>query len=270
MLAISPRTGETARFASKQVFLAAGTIQSSKIVLNSLRLFNRPLRVMDSQYFLFPFLLWRSQAPRCPEEERLYTLAQVFLELERPDISRRPVHFSVYSFNDQMLALLRRTFAWLGPLGPSAARSLARRMLVFGGYLHSDDSGSLEMALTPATAHGKSSLTLSHQKSAQAHKIARRAVYALARLAPIVGGFPILPMLMIKDPGTGNHYGGTFPMRREPKEITESDSLGRPAGLQRTFLVDSSCLPSIPASTITLNTMANAHRIASLASTIVT
>jgi choline dehydrogenase-like flavoprotein len=44
-----------------------------------------------------------------------------------------------------------------------------------------------------------------------------------------------------------------------------SDTLGRPAGLTRVHAVDSSVLPSIPATTITFSVMANAHRIGTLA-----
>jgi choline dehydrogenase-like flavoprotein len=42
----------------------------------------------------------------------------------------------------------------------------------------------------------------------------------------------------------------------------QSDRLGRPAGLARLHVVDASSLPAIPATTITLSVMANAHRIA--------
>jgi len=41
----------------------------------------------------------------------------------------------------------------------------------------------------------------------------------------------------------------------------ETDLLGRPQGLKRTHIVDSSVLPSIAATTITFTVMANAHRI---------
>jgi choline dehydrogenase-like flavoprotein len=41
-----------------------------------------------------------------------------------------------------------------------------------------------------------------------------------------------------------------------------SDTLGRPADARRVHIVDSACFPSIPSGTITLPSMANAHRIA--------
>jgi choline dehydrogenase-like flavoprotein len=43
----------------------------------------------------------------------------------------------------------------------------------------------------------------------------------------------------------------------------QSDRWGRPHGFQRVHLTDASVLPEIPATTITLAVMANAHRIAS-------
>ena len=52
-------------------------------------------------------------------------------------------------------------------------------------------------------------------------------------------------------------------MRANPGAF-ESDVLGRPAGFQRVHAVDSTVLPSIPATTVTFTVMANAHRIASL------
>jgi choline dehydrogenase-like flavoprotein len=43
----------------------------------------------------------------------------------------------------------------------------------------------------------------------------------------------------------------------------ETDVFGRLPGWKRVHLVDASVFPSIPATTITLTAMANAHRIAS-------
>ena len=45
----------------------------------------------------------------------------------------------------------------------------------------------------------------------------------------------------------------------------ESDVLGRPHGLSRIHLVDSTTFPTIPSTTITFTVMANAHRIATAA-----
>jgi choline dehydrogenase-like flavoprotein len=69
-------------------------------------------------------------------------------------------------------------------------------------------------------------------------------------------------MLQIARPGRGFHCGGSLPMRAQPGNF-ESDCLGRPSGWSRVHVVDSSVLPTVPATTITFSVMANAHRIAS-------
>jgi choline dehydrogenase-like flavoprotein len=74
---------------------------------------------------------------------------------------------------------------------------------------------------------------------------------------------PIPWLLQVGLPGSGNHIGGTFPMKEQPTNF-ESDCFGRPYGLQNIHIVDASAFPSIPATSITLTAMANAHRIASL------
>jgi choline dehydrogenase-like flavoprotein len=80
----------------------------------------------------------------------------------------------------------------------------------------------------------------------------------------MTGMLPVTKMLERGEPGRGFHTGGTFPMSKTPNGF-EADLLGRPTGLRRVHLIDSSVLPSIPGTTITYTVMANAHRIGSLA-----
>ena len=51
-------------------------------------------------------------------------------------------------------------------------------------------------------------------------------------------------------------------MRSDPGPL-ETDVFGRVQGWKRIHVVDASVFPSIPATTITLTAMANAHRIGS-------
>jgi choline dehydrogenase-like flavoprotein len=59
-------------------------------------------------------------------------------------------------------------------------------------------------------------------------------------------------------PGTGYHFGASFPMG------TASDNLGRIEDWQNIHIVDSSVLPYLEVGSITPTVMANAHRIARL------
>ena len=65
------------------------------------------------------------------------------------------------------------------------------------------------------------------------------------------------------DPGHGAsiHYGGTFPMTRDERELTTTpDGLLR--GTRNIYLADGSVFPYLPAKPLTLSLMANADRIA--------
>lgn len=251
------QTSERRTLRAARVFLSAGVIQSTKIMLKSLRRYNEAVVLRDSQYFVFPFLRWTG-APVV--SEHLHTLAQLFLELRDPEVCEKPVLFSIYSYNDQMLEVLRGRLRVLGPGAAPLARALAGRLLAFAGYLHSDHSSSLRLTLTSESGD-RTRLTLSHDINELAAQTALRAVRALARLWRSLGGVPIQPMLTVKDPGTAYHFGGSFPMTSRPSRVFESDRWGRPKDFRRVFLTDASTFPSIPASTITLNAMANAFRI---------
>jgi choline dehydrogenase-like flavoprotein len=87
------------------------------------------------------------------------------------------------------------------------------------------------------------------------------ATNRLAKSLLGTGMLALLPLRRLGAVGSSFHCGSTFPMKDCPVNL-ESDTLGRPAGLKRVHVVDASVFPSIPATTITLSVMANAHRIA--------
>lgn len=238
-----------------RVFLAGGVLPSTKIVLHSRAAYGRPLYILDSQYYLFP-LLQAECTPRV-REEALYTLSQIFLELIDPAISAHVVHLQLYSYNDLIGQALRQS---LGPLGFDwIVRELENRLLVAQGYLHSDHSARLRVELKPGKRAAE--LLVQAEPNSRTAALVRKVVRKLAGLAPALGALPLEPMLKITPPGRGFHCGGSLPMREKPGEF-ETDRLGRPGGWERVHVVDSSIFPSIPATTITMSVMANAHRIA--------
>ena len=58
------------------------------------------------------------------------------------------------------------------------------------------------------------------------------------------------------------HFGGTLPMTEKNNRLGSCSVNGEINGLNNLYIIDTSCFPSIPGSTIGLLTMANSYRIA--------
>ncbi len=196
-------------------------------------------------------------------EESLHTLAQAFLEIVDPTVAEKTVHLQVYTYNDLYEGALRKMLGPLFGLAKPGVSAVLSRLLILQGYLHSDLSPSMKVTLHRGGADGKRELHIEGEARSPATNAAlKRVTRKLWKLRRSLRAVPAFPMLHIPPPGRGFHSGGTFPMSSRPTGF-ESDVLGRPVGFKRLHVVDSTCLPSIPATTITFSVMANSHRIAS-------
>jgi choline dehydrogenase-like flavoprotein len=239
-------------FEAARVYLAAGIVPTTQILLRSQNSYDRPLQAHDSQYYIFPLL--SLERTRGVAAEAAYTLSQLFIEISRPNMALRPVHLQIYGYNEIVAQLARKS---LGPL-KALAPMIAERILIVQGYLHSNDSPRIEMTLRRSGE--KDFLEIAAETAPAIRRAVGRVMGEFRRSARKLGAFPLAPMLQLMPPGAGFHSGGTFPMRAQPAEF-ESDVLGRPYGWSQVHVVDASVLPSVPATTITFPVMANAHRI---------
>ena len=259
---VDRRTGQPREITAERVFLAAGVLPTTRILLASRDLYQQPVWLKDSQYFLSPLLMpFRVPGVR---EERLHTLSQLFLEILDPQLSPHTIHLQIYSYNDLISGALRQTLGKLKLNREVLVRQLEERLLVAQGYLHSDQSSRIVATLERGPAGGRARLELRPDLNPQTPGAVRAVLGKLLRLAPRLGAVPLPPMLQITEPGRGFHTGGSFPMRRDPGPW-ETDVLGRAHGWRRIHAVDATILPTIPATTITFSVMANAHRIGTAA-----
>ena len=246
--------GEIVELHADRVFLGAGLLNSTAVLLRSLEQHNTEVLIRDSQYFLMPLL--RAKGTPDVLREPLHTLAQLFVEVLDESISPFTVHLQTYTYND---LFEQAAFSRLGALKAMfPAESFLGRLLLFQGYLHSAHSSPISVRLEKQS--DGDALRLESSLNSDTKNRVQRLSSKFLRLAGKTGVAPVPPLLQIGKPGRGFHSGGTFPMRLTPKSL-ESDLLGRPYGLSRVHVIDASVLPSIPATTITLTVMANAYRI---------
>lgn len=240
------------------VFLGAGALGTTRILLESLGLFDTEVRLKNSQKMLVPVLSrWRARGAMA---EAVPTLAAAFLEAKVPGLGANWMHVQVSGVNNLVLRRLGIDPAAPGLRGLLLRPAVERLMICWAG-LHSDHSAEIALTLR-REASGGSTLTARprpHPAERDNFRLAGRALFGALRLA---GAYALLPSRQIAEPGNGGHFGGGFPMRAAPRGRLESDSLGRPSGFARVFAVDATVLPTIPATPPTLTVMANAWRIA--------
>lgn len=251
-------SGGESELRCERLFIGAGVLPTAQLVLNSLGHFDAPILVRDSQYFLLPLLQSWWPTPD-PAHESAHTLTQLFVEIIDPAVDEHTVHTQLYTYNDLFGVDMRARFGVLaGALSPLIDH-VSRRLIVAQGFLHSDVSSTIELRLV--RSEGIPRLVLVEKINPANVTAISRARKKLSVAFRASGLLPLAPLSRSGSTGSSFHCGGTFSMRDRPSGL-ESDVLGRPAGLRRVHVVDASVFPSIPATTITLSVMANAHRIA--------
>ena len=255
-------TGERIEQAYDAVFVGAGPINTTRILLASRNMLDQPVTLLESQKFLIPVLRLNDSPGAL--EDRNVTLASAFLETKIPDISDHWIHVQLSAVNEMVLRSLgmdsERPSLRKLMLGPAL-----RRLMVAWCGLHSDHSSRLVLTLRSGMRNGRHELAIHGELSAAAKQISKRVAKSLFSLGWSFRSAFLFPLIRFSDPGTGTHCGGAFPMSLAPRGELESDLFGRPFGWTRIFAIDSTIFPSIPGTTIALTVMANARRIGATA-----
>jgi len=242
-----------------KLFLAAGVLETARIVLSSENTSRRQLTLLDSQHFFLPMLhRWRPNGD--PVKDPHHTLTEAFIEIDDIAISPYLTHTQVYGWNEfyarEMIANYGSKLPGSGPL----FRALSRRLMVAQTFLHSDHSSKIELGLQA----GQRRLTANLIKNDETPKIIASVAKKLGKSLGSAGLTALQFARREGNPGSSFHTGGTLPMSDAPQGA-QTDTAGRLSGADRVHVVDASVLPAIPATTITFTVMANAHRIGTVA-----
>ncbi|MGA2370816.1 MAG: hypothetical protein ACLPPV_16045 [Candidatus Korobacteraceae bacterium] len=251
--AVDIKDGSLRKLQARRLFVGMGAISTTRLIARSIKIFDKPIRILDSQYFFFPFLSYR----KAKDSTVRFTLAEIFLEMLKPGVSDYYIHFQLYGLNDIFRQTIRSTL-------PSLFRSqfvldnVEGRFYLFQGFLHSSDSGQLELTVNSSQS-SRDDIHVRGIINPASLRVAKRSQAVLRRN---MAGFGIIPPLNLTMVALGRsfHAGGSFPMGKNDT-VYGSDLLGRPAGLSRIHILDASNFPSIPATTIAYTAMANADRV---------
>lgn len=248
--------GASVELSARRVFLAAGAINTARLVLAALGHVGRPVRLFSTP--TAGFAAWLPERLGQPPADKAFSLAQLSYRVELE--GGEPAFGNLFAAD----GLPVHEFVRLSPLSPKAGAMAFSHLLpsllvgncfLPGSFSHhaltlgGDGGLSIEGGLAPTTGAA----------IARVRRAVSRALLSYG-VVTLPGGF------RVGAPGTDIHYAGTVPMVTRP-EPHQADALGEVAGLPGVHVVDAAALVRLPAKAHTLTVMANADRIATLVTT---
>jgi choline dehydrogenase-like flavoprotein len=256
--------GEHRTFTADQYVLAAGTLCSSRILLDSIyrsrgQVIALP-GLMDNRQMMIPFITLRMLGR--PVSTHSYQFHQIALGIEgaRADeyvhgqitslkaASIHPIVQSMPVDTRSALGIFRATHAALG---------------VANVWLHDRRRQENVVTIRPSGEGDRTRMIIRYSPAAddaarvtQALRTMRKALWKLGAIVP-PGMTKVLPQ------GASIHYAGTIPMSKETKPWTASPDC-RSHDWENLYFADGATFPFLPAKNLTYTLMANAVRVATL------
>ncbi|MGC4240747.1 MAG: GMC oxidoreductase [Herbaspirillum sp.] len=243
--------GDRQRAGYDAVILAAGCIDSTKIADASLGWTGYEYKILDSQKFYFP--VWVGRGGHSPIDESI-SLAHLYVQSF--DSNKNIIQGQLYPGKLIAQTILEHLLGRVGKMFGKLISPFLNRCFVGVAYFSSTVSGRIGIRFEEGNKMVVSG-TDNVRSTTEFDTFARK----LRKHAKRTGFTAPFGLKMRSKLGHSQHFGGTIPMKANPARY-ESDSLGRPFGCQKVFIVDSTVLPSIPATPTTGLVMANAARIA--------
>ena len=262
VVARSTLSGKEESFPVGTLVLAAGTLATGRILLESIRLqtgrVEKLAGLMDTRMLLIPFFTPAMLCRPCRTDQ--YQYHHLSLAIKVPDSSEivhgqittmtgTAVHAAAQSLGFDLktsLYLFRHMHAALGVA-----------MVALG------DSRRDENYLTLEQTHNEMQprLVAHYTSAAGEHDRVRSTVRQTVRLLRKLGCIVPPGKTHVRPMGTGIHYAGTVPMSHESDRLKVSPQC-RSHDFNNLFLVDGSTFPSLPGKGLTFSLMANAARVA--------
>jgi hypothetical protein len=254
--ALNLTTGQPTRIQGRRLLLAAGAINTARIVLRSLEQYDVRVPILCNSYTYLPALnlrmLGRSARDR---RHSLVQLTGIFFPPEQPE---EQVVVQFYSYRSLLLFRLVKEM----PLPPALALALARLMvtsLFVVGVNHPDRPSAHRYLELRRRSSSEAQLIAHGDPTPEEARAQRRRERQISRLLLSLRCVPLRLIRLVT--GASIHYAGTLPFSDEEKPLTCSAD-GRIRGTRFVYAADGSPWRFLPAKGLTFSLMANARRVA--------
>ncbi len=241
-------TSQTDSFDAKKLILAAGTLGTAKIVLNSNEDFQTKLPMMENLPSYIPFLNF-FKIGSSQEKRSFYTQLNLFYKGEMFD---GLVMGTFYTLSGILHSDILFDMPFSVRSSIIASKYVIPAIMVlnlwYPAHIKEDNYVSLERS---------GDLHISYRDRVTGN-VEKHLIKAFRR----IGYFSLPSLCKYPLPGNSFHYAGTLPMKAKPSSRYETDPYGRLSGTSRIYVVDGSCFPFLPAKNLSFTIMANSMRIA--------
>lgn len=252
--------GALERLPVDRLVLAAGTLGSARILLESLRRAGVQAPVlsglMDNRQVLMPFLHWRSLGQ--PFQDESYQYHQLALALEATDPQDR-----VLGLITTLKTCLVHPIAQSVPLHLRAALDVTRAAHASLGILNVNFRDTRregnQVGLVPDSPSPR--LRIRYAPAPEEATWLRPALGRVRRALRALGCLVPPGFAYVRPMGASAHYAGLVPMTREGGTGTATPE-GRSRDFENLWLADGITFPFLPAKNLTFTLMANAVRVA--------
>ena len=244
------------KFLTKKLFIGAGSIQTPRIVINSLNK-KKDLILKESQPFYIPCFYLGKNFKNDLEHHTLTQAHALFEKNIKYDIGK--IHYEIKYDPKITKVSLKKQFGFLHKLIPNL---LMKRIFVITGFVSSNYS-------TYSARIRKEDLGIDVIENKNNKKKIKFEI--LNQLKILGNNFNFISMkyfLKLGNFGRGFHLGGSIPMLDENKikQMGDNDLYTKKNGEIKkhanVFIIDGTNFTNIPAGSVSLTIMANALRIA--------
>ncbi len=259
-LVLEPASGGPAeKIPVELVVLAAGTLASSKIVLESVSHQGQPWTLsglMDNRQILVPFVNLRMIGQRYDPER--YQYHQLAMGFSNPS-PKTYVHALLTTLKTAMIHPIVQSMPFDLRTGLAVFANVHAALGLLNVNLHDTRRSDCQVTLAPSSSAG-SRLVVSYSSAPDERERIREALRR-ARQALLWLGCVVPPGMAHERPmGASVHYAGLIPMSQSGESKTTRPD-GRSADFPNLYLADGTSFPFLPAKNITFTLMANAARI---------
>jgi choline dehydrogenase-like flavoprotein len=252
--------GQTHEFAADALVLAAGTLSSARIFLES---FYRDAGkapelhgLMDNRQILMPFVNLRMLGR--PWNPNTYQYHQVAMAVRAQD-SREYLHGLVTTLKTAMIHPLVQTLPFDLGTSVSAFRNVHSALGMVNINLPDQRREENYVALDAASTPHR--LIIHYQpEKAEAERL-NRTVATFRKILWKLGCVAPSRTVHVRPMGASVHYAGTLPMTGQPTPLACTKH-GRSHDVQNLYFADGTTFPALPAKNLTFTLMANATRMA--------